>query len=165
MFSIIPHFIYDLWVISYTLHYYFYICAPSFYLRCSLEVLYRSHTHIPINRHSHAAVVHKDSMYIFGGYDGSYRSDFHEFKFTNSSWVLVPAVGRPPRARYRATCVVYKDTMILFAGHDGTRHLADTHVFDFESRIWSTLATEGPSPIPRDSHVSVVHSNSMLVRI
>uniref|UniRef100_A0A7S2PDR2 BTB domain-containing protein n=1 Tax=Leptocylindrus danicus TaxID=163516 RepID=A0A7S2PDR2_9STRA len=117
----------------------------------------------PSPRHSHAAVVHKDSMYIFGGYDGSYRSDFHEFKFTNSSWVLVPAVGRPPRARYRATCVVFKDTMILFAGHDGTRHLADTHVFDFESRIWSTLVTEGPSPIPRDSHVSVVHSNSMYI--
>ena len=28
----------------------------------------------PSPRHSHAAVVHITSMYVFGGYDGSYRS-------------------------------------------------------------------------------------------
>jgi hypothetical protein len=53
--------------------------------------------------------------------------------------------------------------MILFGGHDGTRHLQDTHVFDLETRIWSSLVTEGPPPIPRDSHVSVVFMNSMYV--
>lgn len=53
--------------------------------------------------------------------------------------------------------------MICFAGHDGTQHLADTHIFDFDTRIWSRLITEGPPPIPRDSHVSVVVANSMWV--
>jgi hypothetical protein len=64
-------------------------------------------------------------MYIFGGYDGAYKNDFHEFNFgecmrftcshanfgllceVNSAWSLVNATGRVPRARYRATCVVY----------------------------------------------------------
>ena len=32
----------------------------------------------PSPRHSHASVVHGNSMFVFGGYDGSYRSDFHE---------------------------------------------------------------------------------------
>ena len=32
----------------------------------------------PSPRHSHASVVHGGSMFVFGGYDGSYRSDFHE---------------------------------------------------------------------------------------
>jgi len=51
--------------------------------------------------------------------------------------------------------------MISYGGHDGTRHLSDAHIFDFDTRTWSTLVTEGTPPIPRDSHVSVVHGNSM----
>lgn len=30
-------------------------------------------------------------------------------------------------------------------------------------RSWSSLVTEGPAPIPRDSHVAVIHSNSMYI--
>lgn len=117
----------------------------------------------PSARHSHAAVVHGHSMYVFGGYDGSYKSDLHEFDFTLSRWNAVSATGRRPRARYRATCTVYKNWMILYGGHDGTRHLSDTFLFDFETKTWSSLVTEGIPPIPRDSHVSVVHGNSMYV--
>jgi hypothetical protein len=40
----------------------------------------------PSPRHSHAAVVYKNAMYVFGGYDGSYRSDFHKFDFDQLSW-------------------------------------------------------------------------------
>jgi hypothetical protein len=32
----------------------------------------------PSPRHSHAAVVYETSMFVFGGYDGSYRNDFHQ---------------------------------------------------------------------------------------
>lgn len=53
--------------------------------------------------------------------------------------------------------------MILFGGHNGTRHLADTHIFDFETRSWASLTIEGTPPIPRDSHVSVVWNGSMYV--
>jgi leucine-zipper-like transcriptional regulator 1 len=117
----------------------------------------------PSARHSHAAVVHGTSLYIFGGYDGSYKSDLHEFDFADSRWSAVPAAGRRPRARYRATCVVHKNLLILFGGHDGTRHLADTFTLDFDTKTWSSLVTEGPPPIPRDSHVSVIHGNSMWI--
>jgi len=91
------------------------------------------------------------------------RSDLHEFDFTHSEWTAVPAVGRRPRARYRATAVVHMNSLILHGGHDGTRHLSDTHIFDFDTKTWSALITEGPIPIPRDSHVSVVHGTSMYV--
>ena len=40
----------------------------------------------PSPRHPHAAVVYKNSMYVFGGYDGSYRSDFHKFDFDQLAW-------------------------------------------------------------------------------
>lgn len=119
----------------------------------------------PSPRHSHAAVVHGDCMYVFGGYDGSYRSDFHQFDFHARCWSPVIASGRPPRARYRATAVVHEntDSLLLFGGHDGTRHLNDTHVYDFRSKAWSALGTSGPSPIPRDSHISVVHHDTLYV--
>jgi hypothetical protein len=41
--------------------------------------------------------------------------------------------------------------------------LNDVSTFDFVLRVWSTLSTEGVPPIPRDSHVAVVHSRSMFV--
>lgn len=43
----------------------------------------------PTPRHSHSAVKWRDSLFIFGGYDGSYRSDFHEFNFSTSKWSQV----------------------------------------------------------------------------
>jgi len=62
----------------------------------------------PSPRHSHAAVVHQSSLYVFAGYDGSYKSDLHEFDFTSSTWSQVPAAGRRPRARYRGECEAQK---------------------------------------------------------
>eukprot|EP00804_Cyclotella_cryptica_P008824 CCRYP_013052-RA/>CCRYP_013052-RA protein AED:0.12 eAED:0.12 QI:156/1/0.87/1/0.42/0.37/8/4112/838 len=123
----------------------------------------RQHHSPPSPRHSHSAVVHNDSMYVFGGYDGSYRSDFHEFDFVQCSWRPVFGSGRSPRARYRATACVHEDMMILFGGHDGTRHLSDVHTFDFVTQVWSLLMTDGVPPLPRDSHVSVVYKNAMYV--
>lgn len=117
----------------------------------------------PSERHSHASVVHGNSMYVFGGYDGSYKSDLHEFDFTLSKWSAVSVAGRRPRSRYRATCVVHMNQILLFGGHDGTRHLSDTHVFDIEARIWSSLVTDGTPPIPRDSHISCVWNHSMYI--
>jgi N-acetylneuraminic acid mutarotase len=117
----------------------------------------------PSPRHSHAAVVYRSSMFVFGGYDGSYRNDFHEYHFLSRIWSPVPSTGDCPRARYRGTCVVSGDQMVLHGGHDGNRHLQDTHIFDFSSRSWSALTTEGPAPSPRDSHVSVMFGKSMFL--
>jgi leucine-zipper-like transcriptional regulator 1 len=117
----------------------------------------------PSPRHSHAAAVHDHSLWIFGGYDGSYKSDLYEFDFLTNKWSAVSPAGRRPRARYRATLSVHKNSLILYGGHDGTRHLSDTHVFDIDTKTWSSLATEGTPPTPRDSHVSVVHNNSMYI--
>jgi N-acetylneuraminic acid mutarotase len=40
----------------------------------------------PSPRHSHGAVIYGHSMFCFGGYDGSYRSDFHAFSFATNTW-------------------------------------------------------------------------------
>jgi N-acetylneuraminic acid mutarotase len=43
----------------------------------------------PSPRHSHGAVIYGHSMFCFGGYDGSYRSDFHAFSFATNTWSQV----------------------------------------------------------------------------
>ena len=66
---------------------------------------------------------------------GIYRSDLHEFNFTESSWSAVPAAGRRPRARYRATAVVHKNTFILYGGHDVSASMASTWFIDSSRQV------------------------------
>ena len=117
----------------------------------------------PSPRHSHMAVTYKDSMYVFGGYDGSYRADFHEYDFSNERWAPINATGRLPRCRYRASCVVHGDSMIMFGGHDGSRHLNDTNIYNFLTNAWTQVTTTRATPSPRDSHIAVVHGESMFI--
>jgi N-acetylneuraminic acid mutarotase len=118
---------------------------------------------LPTSRHSHSAVVHNNSMWVFGGYDGSYRCDLYEYNFLTNVWTVVDTVGRIPRPRYRATCVIYNNCLILHGGHDGTRHLEDTHVLDLELKRWTSLVRIGNPPSSRDSHVSFIYNNAMYV--
>mmetsp|Transcript_2116 Transcript_2116/g.3876 ORF Transcript_2116/g.3876 Transcript_2116/m.3876 type:complete len:633 (+) Transcript_2116:126-2024(+) len=122
-----------------------------------------NNTTVPTPRHSHCAVVYKDSMLVFGGYDGSYRCDLFEYNFLTNSWRCIETMGRIPRARYRATCVVYGDFMILHGGHDGTRHLSDTHVLDLRNMSWATLVSTGIVPMHRDSHIAFLRGSSMYI--
>ena len=64
----------------------------------------------PSPRHSHSAVIYGHSMYVFGGYDGSYRSDFHAFNFTTMAWSQVASSGRVPRC----VCIVESDPAAPF---------------------------------------------------
>lgn len=49
---------------------------------------------VPSPRHSHSAVVYGHSVFIAFGYDGSYKSDIHEYDFVSSRWSAVAAAGR-----------------------------------------------------------------------
>ncbi|CEM13230.1 unnamed protein product [Vitrella brassicaformis CCMP3155] len=119
----------------------------------------------PSPRHSHSAVEYNHSMYVFAGYDGNYRSDFHEFNFAQRKWapVQVKNQNQAPKARYRTSAVVWKDTMLVFGGHDGAKHLNDFYEYNFEERIWTQIEQGGKMgpPSPRDSHIAVIHGDSM----
>lgn len=36
----------------------------------------------------------RDKLYIFSGYDGSYRNDFNAFDFATAAWAPVPSAGK-----------------------------------------------------------------------
>ena len=62
---------------------------------------------LPSSRHSHAGVEYNGATYIFAGYDGNYRNDFHEYSFVNKRWDTVHTSGSQPKARYRTSAATY----------------------------------------------------------
>lgn len=117
----------------------------------------------PTPRHSHSGVAYDGSMYIFAGYDGNYRSDFHRYHFNQRKWSIVPVKGTVPKARYRTSAVPYKHLMLVVGGHDGAKHLNDFYQFNFETLEWSLVETTGTvaPPSPRDSHSAVICGDMM----
>ena len=74
----------------------------------------------PSPRDAHAAVVHDEWMYVFGGYDSKrYLNDFHRYHFESSTWSTVTYSGGAPSPRGGHTAVVHADEMLVFGGCDG----------------------------------------------
>lgn len=64
----------------------------------------------PSPRDRHIFVVHRRSLYVFGGFDGNSRvNDFMEFRLKEREWRPVVALtGSAPTPRHSHTGVVYK---------------------------------------------------------
>ncbi|ETW06292.1 hypothetical protein H310_02584 [Aphanomyces invadans] len=119
----------------------------------------------PCHRSLHVCAIHKDSMYVFGGYDGSNRvNDFFEYNFKRKVWSQVMALGTPPTPRDRHVAAVHKDRFYVFAGFDGSSRVNDFIGFNFVTQQWSPVVVmSGMPPSPRHSHSAVVYDNSFYV--
>ncbi|KAF1792251.1 Kelch-type beta propeller [Phytophthora cactorum] len=117
----------------------------------------------PCHRSLHVCAVRKDSLYIFGGYDGSSRiNDFYEFNFKRKLWSVVLAIGSAPSPRDRHVAVVYKDSFYVFAGFDGSSRVNDFIEYNFLTQRWSNVVVNaGLPPTARHSHAAVVYDKSM----
>ncbi|GLV40018.1 uncharacterized protein CBL_10914 [Carabus blaptoides fortunei] len=74
---------------------------------------------IPIGRRSHSAFVHKQFMYIFGGYNGNmdrHFNDLYRYDPIKQVWNLINTIGKRPCERRRQSCIVVGDRMYLFGG-------------------------------------------------
>ena len=112
-----------------------------------------------------SAVVHRDSLYIFGGHDGAiYRNDLLIFNLETRGWQLdLELSGGGPSPRDAHAAVVHADCMYVFGGYDSKRYLNDFHRFHFETAAWSAVKDGGFAPSPRGGHTAVVHNGEMLV--
>ena len=80
----------------------------------------------PLQRSLHISVVHKNDIYIFGGYDGTVRTnDFYRYKTDKKIWEKIKAKGKPPSPRDRHAAVVYQDVIFIFGGYDGVNRVND----------------------------------------
>ena len=112
-----------------------------------------------------SAVVHGDSLYIFGGHDGGvYRNDLLVFNLETRVWLLdLELTGGGPSPRDAHAAVVHDEWMYVFGGYDSKRYLNDFHRFHFDDLAWSSVPVGGGAPSPRGGHTAVVHAGEMLV--
>ena len=112
----------------------------------------------PSPRDAHAAVLHGEYMYVFGGYDSKrYLNDFHRFHFETLTWSAVAYAGVAPSPRGGHTAVVHNDAMLVFGGCDGWNYFNDCHAFSFEAREWAPVRVTGTAPGARSAPATVVH--------
>uniref|UniRef100_A0AAV1T705 BTB domain-containing protein n=1 Tax=Peronospora matthiolae TaxID=2874970 RepID=A0AAV1T705_9STRA len=139
----------------------------------------------PTSRYGHAAVVYNNAMYIFGGSDrhydreslssrnssehgrldaGRYVNDMHSFNLETNSWSLICATGEVPFPREGASMVVYEQNCLLFGGYDhDLGYFDDVCVFNFETRVWSSLETKGTAPSGCNRFLAASHNQSLFV--
>ena len=112
-----------------------------------------------------SAVVYNNSLYIFGGHDGSvYRNDLLLFNLETRGWQLdLDISGSGPSPRDAHAAVVHADCMYVFGGYDSKRYLNDFHRFQFDTQTWNTVTYGGGAPSPRGGHTAVVHNHEMLI--
>lgn len=85
------------------------------------------------SRYHHSAVVHNNSMFVFGGYTGDIHSnsnltnknDLFEYKFTSGQWVEWKFIGKTPVPRSAHGATVFDNKLWIFAGYDGNARLND----------------------------------------
>lgn len=78
--------------------------------------------HPPSPRDRHSSVVYGTSFYVFGGFDGTSRTnDFYGFDFSSMCWNPVRfRNGRPPSERHSHAAVIHDNCMYVFGGYDGS---------------------------------------------
>jgi leucine-zipper-like transcriptional regulator 1 len=120
----------------------------------------------PDARTDHIMVLHADSIYIFGGYNGTSRfNDLCEYSITQRCWRRIEAKGQVPSRRFGHSGVVHtaSNRLVIFGGWDGRDTLNDLYEFSFETQEWKKLATAGTPPPHRYRHTAVIHENNMFV--
>ena len=106
----------------------------------------------PSARHYHTAIyaAAKDTMYVFGGKDGSRFNDVWALNLASDSWSAVTTSGGPPSARSAHTAVyaAARGTMYVFGGYDGSSRFNDVWALTLHEAFHAKLySIEHRAPI------------------
>ena len=103
-------------------------------------------------------------MYVFGGYDGTFRNDLHTFNFVTNTWYPVNYQGFSPPNLFKSSAVTSNDFLYIFGGSNGSYSINDIYAFCYSTERWSQIkAKASPIPHPRDSNIMVAHQNSLFI--
>ena len=115
----------------------------------------------PSPRDRMVAVAWKTDMYIFGGFDGSARTN-ELWKFDTVRLLWSQIVSDPPSARHSHSAVVKDGRIYVLFGYDGN-YRADVHVFDIIRGAWVLLEARGQIPRPRYRSSAVVFADKIFI--
>lgn len=127
---------------------------------------------LPPPRSGHGAVVYKDKMWIFAGYDGHARlNDMWalDFQASQPQWEEIEQGGDNPPTCCNFPMVVVDDSMYVFSGQSGAKITNNLYQYKFGERQWLRIRTEhllrgSPSPPQRRyGHTMVCFGRSLYV--
>lgn len=121
----------------------------------------------PPPRSAHSAVVYKDTMYIFGGWNGRLScNDLYCFNFEKRKWKLVTTTGSAPSIRRAHGAVVHSHYMYIFGGYD-IRYPASfynqLYRLNLETHEWQEVECKGNIPSGRSRLGMVRHKDKIYV--
>ena len=94
--------------------------------------LCRQAGHVPSPRYFHAAVVHGESLFLFGGYSGQERlNDLYEYRLDIHTWFCIQSED-PPTGRSSLVAAVQGNSLFVFGGYNGSVVLNDFYELRFE---------------------------------
>ncbi|XP_059896865.1 leucine-zipper-like transcriptional regulator 1 homolog isoform X1 [Gadus macrocephalus] len=95
----------------------------------------------PGPRHSHCAVAHQETMYLYGGLRGlREQRDFWSWNSGSRSWCCLKTTSGPSRL-VGHTAVAYRDGLLLYGGGQSLNSpLNSLWRYSFRSQSWERLA-------------------------
>lgn len=117
----------------------------------------------PAFRQYFSCVLYKNTVVLFGGYNGLVFGDVHVFSCDSRTWREVHPENAPP-GRYRHSAAVVGRYMVVVGGTiTGKKWLRDTLVLDLERWVWMETRLSGAEIPPRESHTSLCANNRLYV--
>jgi leucine-zipper-like transcriptional regulator 1 len=101
---------------------------------------------IPVPRFGHSAVIYKNSLYVFAGWNGHETlDDLYQYSLSSNFWYLEkPKYGQKPMSRYRHSSSVIGNSMFVFGGiNTQSRKFNDLFEYNFLRREWRLIEAYG----------------------
>lgn len=117
---------------------------------------------IPSKRCNHKAVIWKDFMYVFGGYDGSYQNDMYRLNLKNGIWEKVQILGEIPSQRAAHSMIIHGDEIFIFGGNNGSTGFNEMYAFNCYSQRFRKINTS-TKPTGRYFHAHDVYGDIMIL--
>eukprot|EP01106_Pelomyxa_sp_JSP_P003962 TRINITY_DN1602_c0_g1_i3.p1 TRINITY_DN1602_c0_g1~~TRINITY_DN1602_c0_g1_i3.p1 ORF type:complete len:406 (-),score=87.64 TRINITY_DN1602_c0_g1_i3:149-1366(-) len=121
----------------------------------------------PPARSAHSAVTYNNTMYVFGGWNGTANfNDVWAFSFPQGPWRCVVTTGDKPSPRRTHKAAVWRNYMYVFGGYDGAspqRSFNELFRLDLDTHEWSKLSVCGDIPIGRARCSLTVHPSYPLL--
>lgn len=117
----------------------------------------------PAARHKHSAVIHDDSMWIYGGMtDLQARCDLWRWDITSSTWTCVKQAKINPGPLHSHSACRLPSGMLVFGGETNGQMLNDLWKFNFSTEIWEKVIIPGTKPQPRAESIAFAVSELAL---
>ncbi|KAF7281864.1 hypothetical protein GWI33_004106 [Rhynchophorus ferrugineus] len=118
-------------------------------------------------RYSHTAVVHDNSMFVFGGCTSAMTTfnDLWMLNLSNRTWERPLAKGTYPSPKACSSLILYKDFLVLFGGwtyppsyplYQSWHLFNELHVYAISGMLWTCISTMNTPPPMAGHSVSVI---------